>query len=367
MLAPAPHSRRLHAPPVRQRRLAFTLVELLMVIVVVSAMAAILLPAVQSARETARRTQCKNNLKQLALGALNHHDVQGHFPTGGWGWYWLGDPDRGFGKDQPGGWMFNMLPYCEQLPLYQSASDGDPYVLTRGQRVAAAKVVESPLTILNCPSRRPNRTYPLSAHEGGALGFFNANMPLVAGRSDYAINSGHVYNEWHNSALGQGPKSYADAEVWTANRTWGSEQPRFLQLPDGQETMTGVSFERSKVSIRQVPDGLSNTYLVGERYIPQAEYETGLYFGDNETWCTGFNNDNYRSTGRIVGLKFVAAPPLYDGLTNAVAETHGSFGSAHPDNWNASFCDGSVRSMAYDIDWRVHRDLGNRSDGNVTQ
>lgn len=351
--------------PARPLRLAFTLVELLMVFAIVSMLVAILLPAVQSAREAARRTQCKNNLKQLALASLNHHDGQGHFPTGGWGWYWLGDPDRGFGKDQPGGWMFNLLPYSEQSSLYQLASDGDPYVLTREQRVGASKVVESPLTILNCPSRRTNRTYPLSAHEGGKLGFFNSNTPHSAGRSDYAVNSGHVYSEWHNSALGQGPKSYADADVWTANRIWGSEQSRFLQLPDGEETMTGVSYERSKVATRQIFDGLSNTYLVGERYIPATDYETGLNGGDNETWCTGFNNDNYRSTGWLIGFKYVAATPLNDGHTVINEITVGRFGSSHPDNWNASFCDGSVRSMSYATDWSVHRDLGNRADGNI--
>jgi type II secretory pathway pseudopilin PulG len=346
-------------------RRGFTLVVLLVVVTVIGTLISLLLPSVQSAREAARRVQCKNNLKQLALGALNHHTGQGHFPTGGWGWYWLGDADRGFGKDQPGGWMFNLLPYCEQMQIYRLASDGDPYVLTRDQRVGAAQIVESPLTILNCPSRRANRPYPLSAHEGGTLGFFNANWPRHAGRGDYAINSGHVYNEWHNDALGQGPKSYVEADVWTANRTWGSEQPRFLHLPDGEETMTGISFERSKVSMRQVTDGLSNTYLIGERYIPRDDYETGLNAADNETWCTGFNNDNYRSTGWMVGKTYVAAPPLNDAQFVADEILLGRFGSAHVDFWSVAFCDGSVRSMSYQLDWQVHRDLGNRSDGNM--
>jgi hypothetical protein len=363
-LALAPRRRRL-ATASRQGQFAFTLVELLMVTAVVSMMAGMLLPAVQAARESARRAHCKNNLKQLAIAALNHHDGQGHFPTGGWGWYWLGDPDRGFGRDQPGGWMFNLLPYCEQPNLYRLAADGDPYVLTREQRVAAAKLVESPLSILNCPARRENRAFPLAAHEGGTIGFFNANTPLFAGRSDYAINSGHVYNEWHNDALGKGPKSYADADVWTANKTWGSDQTRFLYLPTGEETLTGISYERSRVASRQVSDGLSNTYLVGERYIPRDDYETGLNRGDNETWCTGFNNDNYRSTGWMIGLKYVPATPLYDGQTVVDEETLGRFGSPHADAWNVSLCDGSVRGVSYAVDWLVHRDLGNRCDGNV--
>ena len=270
------------------------------------------LPAIQAAREAARRAECKNNLKQLALAALNHHDGQGHFPTGGWGWYWVGDPDRGYGKNQPGGWMFNLLPYCEQTDLHDVPSDGMPDDLSRVQRVGAAQVIQSPLSIVNCPSRRPTNVYPLSANAGGTIGFYNSITPSVAGRSDYAINSGHVYCEWPNGDLGQGPKSYADAKVWTANRTWGSEQPRFLLTVERASTMTGVSFERSTIPIRRITDGTSKTYLVAERYIFEPDYETGFSIGDNETWCTGFNNDNYRKTARFEGGEIVELTPISD-------------------------------------------------------
>jgi len=128
--------------------------------------------------------------------------------------------------------------------------------------------------------------------------------------------------------------------------------------------MTGISLERSKISIQQITDGISKTYLVGERYIPAADYETGLSIGDNETWCTGFNNDNYRKTGRFDGGEIVELLPIPDSELGA-KEPNGRFGSAHPDGWNASFCDGSVRTIRYDIDWRVHRDVGSRMDGNT--
>ena len=119
----------------------FTLVELLVTISIMALLLALLLPAVQSAREAARQVECKNNLKQLVIASHSHHDVHGFFPTGGRGWFWTGDADRGFGKDQPGGWIYNTLPYFEQYSVYESASDGDPDKLTRKQRAGAAAII----------------------------------------------------------------------------------------------------------------------------------------------------------------------------------------------------------------------------------
>src|SRR5438128_321604 len=107
---------------VMHSRRAFTLVELLVVIAIIGVLVALLLPAVQAARESARRMQCQNNLKQFGLAFHNHADTNKHLPTDGFGYGWVGDPDLGFGADQPGGWTFNILPYCEQNAIYNIAA-----------------------------------------------------------------------------------------------------------------------------------------------------------------------------------------------------------------------------------------------------
>ncbi len=109
-------------------RRGFTLVELLVVIAIIGVLVSLLLPAVQNAREAGRRTQCMNNLKQLGLAAQQNLEKLRRFPSGGWGPQWIGDPDRGNSIKQPGGWVYQLLPYMEQQALYdygQGATAGN--------------------------------------------------------------------------------------------------------------------------------------------------------------------------------------------------------------------------------------------------
>jgi prepilin-type N-terminal cleavage/methylation domain-containing protein len=319
------------------RRQAFTLVELLVVIAIIGILIALLLPAIQAAREAARRLECQNHLKQIGLGCLTHEATIRHYPTGGWGWRWIGDPDLGASKMQPGGWVYNILPFIEMKSLHDQGK-GLKYGGTPDKKDAIRGVYETPIAMFNCPTRRPAILYvwTLPADQNAE----QYGVPKGAGRSDYAINSGTGYNQ-----LGFGPKTIAEG-LNPAYTGWASAT--ILAKLDG------ICFERSTITIKQITAGTSHTYMLGEKYMNPDNYAAADYWGDNSCMYTGFEDDNFRCTGWDGGP---TNPPYRDrrGFSNDIA-----FGSAHSAAWNLAFCDGSVRSISYTIDANVHMHLGKR-------
>ena len=171
----------LRSETVSQRSAGFTLVELLVVITIIGILIALLLPAVQAAREAARRLQCSNHLKQIGVAVNSHLEKLGRFPTGGLNYFSVGDPDLGTGTAQTGGWVFNILPYMEQEALYNLGAGGN----TTQKTAAAQQRLTTPLSWMNCPSRRPSMLYPNHLNRT----YDDAFSPTIA-KGDYAANSG---------------------------------------------------------------------------------------------------------------------------------------------------------------------------------
>jgi prepilin-type N-terminal cleavage/methylation domain-containing protein len=312
-------------------RRAFTLVELLVVIAIIGILVMLMLPAVQSAREAARRMQCQNHLKQMGLGWHNHHSGLNCLPSGGWGWTWLGEPDRGTGKAQPGGWVFNTLPYVEQQNLRDLGKGQTGANFTNAVKLRAQTAV----SFFNCPSRRAPKAYKDGSGYNTSQGSVS---PGVSGRTDYAANCG---NQGRNELWG-GPGSLAAGDTDTG---W----------PDASGE-TGVCFQKSEISFSDISDGTTNTFMIGEKYLPPENYTTGADAADNENMYVGYDNDLYRSTNSGYGL------PAQDraGVVNKQ-----SWGSAHASGFNMCMCDGSIRNISYTIDMTLFSLLGHRADGQV--
>jgi prepilin-type N-terminal cleavage/methylation domain-containing protein len=312
----------------------FTLVELLVVIAIIGILVALLLPAIQAAREAARRSQCQNHLKQLSLAMLNYETAQGALPSGGWGWHWMGDPDAGFGKNQPGSWVYNVAPFIEEANVRTIAA-GLPLAQ---KRIELTKLSETPIVTMNCPSRRTSRPYPYYYTDA----YQNMNLPEVAVRGDYAAcMSGRVKPI-------DGFSEPATLEAGATTFNWDAAFKAKLNLTP----LDGAVVWHLPVKLQKITDGLSHTYMLAEKWMIIPHYETGYLPWDDQSYYLGFDEDTNISS---------YDPPLRD-QQNVVLQAF-RFGSAHPTMLNVAFCDGSEHSISYDIDPDVHRSLGSRNGG----
>ncbi|WP_437200784.1 DUF1559 family PulG-like putative transporter [Planctomicrobium sp. SH664] len=313
--------------PQRFRRSGFTLIELLVVIAIIGVLVAMLLPAVQQAREAARRNACQNNLKQLALAVHNYHDVAGVFPPG---YVWNSTVAVAATRQRTYGWGAFLLPYIDQANVYNQLETGLKSMRDLFLTDADRPKLQIPLPIYRCPSDNGSALTLRGTSE------HNVGNGWEVARSNYVGNYG--YNGDPISSPG--------------NQTLGVW---------GNCPGDGVFYRNSRTTFRDITDGSSMTFMLGERAyeIPGSRFLPGaaVYIGVN---------DNESAAGSAWGRGHAVVGSVAYPMNNNIADSYivrHSYSSPHVGGAQFALCDGSVRFLSEHMSDVTYQALGKREDG----
>ncbi|GIW90458.1 MAG: prepilin-type N-terminal cleavage/methylation domain-containing protein [Pirellulaceae bacterium] len=334
------------------RRRAFTLVELLVVIAIIGILVSLLLPAVQAAREAARRMQCQNNLKQLGLAFHNFHDSYKYFPHGGRGWWFHVNYHEGrtpyVNERQTVGWGYQILPFLEQQAVFDGAGAADNY-----QRSIVA--ISTAVPAFYCPTRRNPRPLPpvrdwyrIWTDQNGQEQWVGTRATYGHGQTDYAAAQGRDLNSRGNCTGSRGVVVRMGAiRGVNANNPVSDPSHRIGNL----------------VTFADIIDGTANTFILGEKRLRRDR--VGNYQSDdNEGYTSGWDHDVIRQAC----WQWAPSPDCVGGAGNLDPRGvpcgfgRSRFGSSHPQGFNVVMADGSVRFLTYTLDLEMFRRMGNRSD-----
>jgi prepilin-type N-terminal cleavage/methylation domain-containing protein/prepilin-type processing-associated H-X9-DG protein len=310
----------------------FTLVELLVVIAIIGVLVALLLPAIQAAREASRRAACQNQMKQMGLGLQNYESAKKVFPPGTWtaAGVKLEDPFSGYP------WATFILPYLEQGNIYNQVDLTQPgyaypTLLGTPDHILALKQL---IPIYHCPSSGHALTYnytPGSSNQGDEIGVME--YVGIAGSDRFG-------------------------------------------KPKGFPSSDGILFKGSEIGFKDIEDGSSNTMLVGEYsdLAPGQKFEDGGLQANDTVWNMGHfvgedtNNGDDAATYSVRTVAYLPNTAFYWPCVGCVrpkgfTTTRASLKSAHPGGVHVAMADGSVSFISDDIDLTAFQNMADRSDG----
>lgn len=261
-----------------KRRRGFTLIELLVVIAIIAILVAILLPAVQQAREAARRSQCKNNLKQIGLALFNYEDVYGGFPFGGYTAFGHNGGANFGGNWESYGWGAYILPYMDEAGLYEELDVSNRHlweVLDSGAK--GRKLAQTYLPKYKCPSSEWDKL--MTGRVNGNTGrHFNGNSTWSAGTAD-------------DNFRVAGSNYVGVAGLWDINTPYRNTGG----LAEERRDNNGILHINSFTKLRDITDGPSNTFLVGER---EENCDMAAWIGNRNPRGSGSQGADY-TMGRV--------------------------------------------------------------------
>ncbi|GAA4421951.1 DUF1559 domain-containing protein [Bremerella cremea] len=319
-------------------RSAFTLVELLVVIAIIGVLIALLLPAVQQAREAARRMQCSNNLKQLGLALHNYHDTYRKLPYNA--------APHLVGNEHGPSWFVRILPFIEQNAAYQQMAatkfSGD-WKMQDDACASAPILNQLRVDGLRCPSS------PLPEVESQNT---SANGTVSLQVTSYVGIEGSYY---------QGGTTSVDSTFNYYENPWGYGRASFNGM------MLPISSSVNAIGLESATDGTSNTMIVSEQsdfFIDASGNKVAKRSGGHagRTWSSGYSADNWEANVTTIRYPIAA----YGG-TGTTENYFGNISlvSAHPGGVEAALTDGSVRFLSETMDFAILNGLADRQDGNV--
>ncbi|MGL4593371.1 MAG: DUF1559 domain-containing protein [Thermoguttaceae bacterium] len=335
---------------------AFTLVELLVVIAIIGVLIALLLPAVQAAREAARRMQCSNKMKQLSLGAMNYHDIHALFPAGSFS----NELDNGTGIVWPNSnsvwsyhasWGVSLLPFLEQQAAFDmynpkaSLANNNATAYPPGKN---RELAESRMTIFECPSDLGAGNKQISRSEAAQTDYtpkLNVNMTSYRG-----VGGASTSTTWFWDQAGYFPRLYQRGIYHFVgprlNSTAGGDPPR------------GYSLKQESIS--SVLDGTTNVVAFVEHHVPDMAPERGTF------WSLPPVNHIYTSAPKTSTLKShkwdTCLATTGQTSPNDIYTCNRSAGAYHIGGMNAALVDGSVRFVSDTINVGTGAYIGDRVD-----